>query len=174
VDATVGYDASVESTDVTLTDNYLAGKLRIIGAWQSISMTGNSFLNGIRTELDVSSYTDNEVTEAPPTTGIKIFTHQNAYDPSRARVTIYNWAEEDSVDVDLGDILKPGERYEIRSVFDLYGPAILEGSFDGELVSIPMGSVPATPVNGYPEGIEGDDDPGKQFGVFLIKHLGCQ
>ena len=71
--------------------------------------------------------------------------------------------------------MKKGSAFRIHSVFDLYGPPIVSGVYDGAAVEIPMGSV--SPPQPY--GLEGainageGDDPYELFGVFIVTHAGC-
>ena len=106
--------------------------------------------------------------------GTKIFVSENAYDPRRARVVIYNYDETDTVPVDVSTILKTGEAYRVHSVFDLFSKPLISGVYDGQDIQIPMGSVvPPQPTN--LNGIDPEnDDPGKRFGVFILTHAACQ
>jgi len=169
----LGYGGDVENIDATLVDNYLVESLWIWGHWETLTFTGNTFYGGLD-NVDPTDFPGNDFQTAPPDSGTRVFVHPNRYDPTRARVAIYNYDQAASVDVDLHDILHLGEAYSVHSVFDLWGAALVEGTYDGAPVAFPMGTVDPPQPNGLPEGIADDDDPGRLFGAFIVTHSGCK
>ena len=168
----IGYGGSVANIDVTFKDNYLAEGVWIVSSWESITMTNNSIYGNL-INLDPIQYPNNTITTSHPISGKKIFIEKNKYDSNRARLTIYNYDVSDFVSVDASSFLKAGDSYEIISVFDIYGSALVSGVYDGSAIDVPMGTVaPVQPI-GLPDGIAGADDPGKAFGTFLIKRTAC-
>lgn len=170
----IGYDGSVDNQSAVLLNNYLAENLWIAGNWDSLSIGNTTVFHGI-TGSSQSQITDlggNDFREKDPAGGKKIFVSANAHDPRRARVIIYNFAENETVAVDLHSILKIGEAYRVHSVFDLFGDPLLTGVYSGTDISIPMGTVAPPQPNGV-EGIGEEDDPGKKFGVFIVTHAAC-
>jgi hypothetical protein len=98
-----------------------------------------------------------------------VFVRPNEYEAGRANITIYNWAENASVDVDLSSVLTNGASYEIHHVYDLFGPPLVSGVHDGSDVTIPMLATPA------PQAL-GADTPasivqGPEFGVFIVRTI---
>jgi len=168
----IGYGGSVANVDVTFKDNYLAEGVWIVSSWQSITMVNNT-IHGSLINLDPSLYPGNTITTSHPDSGKKVFLEKNKYDLNRARLTIYNYDDSDNVSVDASSFLTVGDSYEIFSVFDIYGDALLAGIYDGNSVSIPMGTVPPVQPIGLSDGISGSDDPGKSFAVFLIRRTAC-
>ena len=170
-----GYGNSVEGQDALLIDNYFAEGFYAQGSWNQLQVGNSHLLNGFVGDSD-SRITDiggNVYGEPLPKSGKKVFVSENAHDARRARITIYNYDEDDSVAVDVSSVLKVGEAYRIHSVFDLFGEPIVSGLYNGEPLDIPMGSV--TPVQPIAlDGIAEEDDPKKKFGVFLLTHAGCQ
>lgn len=168
----VGYGGSVNNIDVTFVDNYLAEGLWFAGNWDSITMQ-NNVVYGDLINVNSASFPDNIFLPEHPLQGVKVFVSPNRYDLSRANMSIYNYSGADTVSADLNGFLNPGDGYEVRSVFDLWGPALVSGVFDGADVIVPMGRVaPPQPI-GLVGGVAGDDDPGKSFGAFLIKRTTC-
>ena len=162
--------------NVEVKDNYLAERLEVYGDWDPIPFTNNTIYGNIN-DADNSLIPDasNTLSTSKPTSGNKVFVDANGVDKRRGRVTIYNYDNADSVDVDLGSILKNGEAYRVHSVMGLFQDALLTGVYTaGEIISIPMGTIDPPQPNGNPNGIDSDDGPKKKFGVFIVTHGGCQ
>ena len=125
-------------------------------------MTGNSFYGGIA-GFSQSQYPSNTYYSSRPT-GVKVFIRPNAYEAGRANVTVYNWANQSSVSVDLTGILAPGTGFEIRNAHDFFGAPVVTGTYSGGSVSIPMtGLSVAAPVGwGAPA------TTGPEFGAFVV------
>lgn len=125
---------------------------------------------------DASNYisdgiNSNTVMSTPPTSGTDVFVRANEYDPRRARIVIYNFDKTPTVSVDVSSVLQVGEAYRVHSTFGLFEEALLEGVYGGGSLEIPMGTV-APPQSTGLDGIEYDDDPHEQFGVFILTHGG--
>ena len=82
------------------------------------------------------SATDTVVDGAPMAT--RVVVQPNKYEPGRANVIVNNWLGEPSVAADLSSVLQPGDRFEVHSVQDLFGAAVVSGTYDGSPVQIPM------------------------------------
>lgn len=65
-------------------------------------------------------------------------------------MSIYNYDNADSVDVDLSTILKDGEAYRVHSVMGLFQKALISDAYDGGLARIPMGTTDLPQPNGNP------------------------
>lgn len=108
--------------------------------------------------------TDQVVAQAPTET--RVFVRPNLYEPGRGHVVIYNWGRLGAVSVDLGSVLRAGDRYEIRNVQDLWGTAVVKGTYGGGSVSIPMSGVaPPTPIGSVPNAAP---RTGPDFDTFLV------
>ena len=70
--------------------------------------------------------------------GTWVYVRPNRYEPGRAHIAVYNWAQQEQVGVDLSDALSVGDSYVIRNVQDLYGDAVVHGEYDGKLVAVPL------------------------------------
>jgi len=90
--------------------------------------------------------TDQVIAGTPSTT--KVFVRKNTYEPGRANIIVYNWANLGSVNADLSGVLAPGDHYEIRSVQGLWGSPAASGTYGGGTVSLPMtpATSPPTPI----------------------------
>lgn len=73
--------------------------------------------------------------------GAKVVVRPNRYEPGRAFVAVYNPGGAPVAQVSLAGVVTPGSRYEIRNVQDLFGAAVMSGTFAGDSVSIPMAGV---------------------------------
>jgi hypothetical protein len=163
----LGWGGSVTNEDVTLTGNYAVGRVAANGSWLSGTITGNSFYSTL-SGIDPADYPSNTWSASLPT-GTKVVLQRNAHDPGRAHLVIYNWTEAESVPVDLSGALPDGAPFTIHSVFDLWGSPVASGTYAGTSVEVPMGSkVPPQP-SGDPTAITGSDDPGRTFGVFVLR-----
>ncbi len=163
----IGWGGDVQNEDITLLDNYFVGRVGFQGHWESGTLEGNSFygeLSGAEPEL----YPENTYSEELPT-GSRVVIQPNDYDPRRSDLIIYNWDELESIAVDLGQALDHGQRFEIYSVFDLFGDPLVDGVYTGEEVEVPMGARPPVQPRADDGAITGADDPGKSFGVFVIR-----
>jgi len=167
-----GYGGDVTGQDGILQNNYLSENLWLVGLWDTLEVSDTQVHRGVTNEDLITSSVNNTFTTVP-TTGKKIFVHANAYDPRRAKIVIYNFDNDANVSVDLSSVLKMGEAYRVHSSFALFDAAMLEGVYDGNPVSIPMGTI--TPPQ--PTGLAGidleEDDPKRKFGTFILTHGGC-
>ena len=170
----IGYSGGVSNQSAVLRDNYLAENFWVAGDWDTLNVSNTSVFHGITgsSQDQITDLGGNDFREYDPANGKKIFVSQNAFDPRRARVTIYNFDEDDTVAVDMSSILKDGEAYRIHSVFDLFGDPLKTGIYNGSEITIPMGTVAPPQPNGV-DGISEDDDPKKRFGVFIVTHAAC-
>ncbi|HVH66968.1 MAG TPA: right-handed parallel beta-helix repeat-containing protein [Gemmatimonadales bacterium] len=79
--------------------------------------------------------------------GIKIVVRPNRYEPGRANIIVYNWAQQSAVSVDVSGILDMGDRYVVQNVQDFYGPPAASGTYTGKPLELPMLGVTApTPL----------------------------
>lgn len=132
--------------------------------------TGLFNLNG--SSLGFSSWKSNtrldahsQFHEGRPT-GTWVFVRRNRYEPGRANIIVYNWDLKPSVAVNLGAVLKTGERFVVRDAQNYFGAPIAAGAWLDRDVAIPMkdlkkakpvGVVPVMPAHTAPE-----------FGVFIV------
>jgi len=164
--------------DALLDSNYLVQYLKLQDNWNAgaIDIQNTSVFHGVSGDQSyLNDLGGNDLASPEPNSGKKVFYVKNAYDSRRGRITIYNYDKDANVGVDLSQIMPVGSSYRVHSVFDLYGPPIVKGVYNGGNVNIPMGTVPPP----QPYGLEGainaseGDDPKELFGVFIITHGGC-
>lgn len=67
-----------------------------------------------------------------------IFVRPNRYESGRAHIIVYNWGRADMVNVNVGNLLRPGIRYEVHNVLDYWGAPVASGIYTGKSVSLPM------------------------------------
>jgi hypothetical protein len=163
----LGWGGSVVNEDITLVDNYLVGRVAANGSWESGTLEGN-VVHGTLVGVAPGDYPDNEWhTDLPR--GTRVVVHANAHDTSRAEVVVYNWSDAAEVSFDVSDVLPVGSDYEVLSVYDLFGSPVASGTYEGGAISVPMGTKPPVQPHGEPSAIEGADDPGRTFGVFVLR-----
>ncbi len=113
-------------------------------AWRHDSSAVTTF-DGWRTLTglaDPGTYADS----AP--TGVKIVVRPNRYEPGRANIIVYNWAQQSTnwaqqrtVSVDVPGILEVGDRYVVQNAQDFYGAPAAGGVYTGDPLPLPMAGV---------------------------------
>ena len=96
--------------------------------------------------------TESEIVEGRPA-GIRVFVRPNQFEPGRAHVAVCNWDHNEAVEVDLSDVLKPGMTYRIVDARNVHGQSVVQGTYDGDSVVIPLAPTPPVPpvgMNDYP------------------------
>ena len=77
-----------------------------------------------------------------------------------------NWSGQPSVAVNLSNVLRVGDHYEVRNVQDVFGAPIASGTYGGGAVLIPMNGVtPPSPIGGSPRP---PLQTGPKFDAFLV------
>lgn len=158
----LGY--STGSCNPTATGNYLVGDttLTLGPAFGTISIAENTFYGSVA-GFSSSGYANSVYLSSRPT-GAAVFVRQNAYEAGRALIAVYNWDLAPSVDVDLHEILVSGRRFEVRDAQNYYGPPVVQGTYAGGPVTIPLaGLAPAKPV-----GQNTPDPTGPEFNAFVL------
>ena len=108
-----------------------------------------------------SSYRVNTV---PPN---KVIVNQNAYEPKRANIIVYNWGNSNSASADVSSILSPGDTYEVHNAQDYFAPPVLAGTYTGAPLVLPMTNLTVAIPNGWTD-TNSVPTTGKQFNVFLL------
>ena len=73
--------------------------------------------------------------------GTKVFVRPNKYEAGRGLVVVYNLGNDASVRADLSNVLRVGQRYEVRNVQNLYGAPVASGTYAGGAITLPMTGV---------------------------------
>jgi len=113
----------------------------------------------------VTGYDQNSVFTADNLTGVTVFVRPNRYETGRANIVVYNWDYQSSVNVDVSSVLTPGAAYEVRNVQDFFGPPVMSGVFDGELLELPMNGLAVAGPNGP---LLTPGPVGPRFNVFVL------
>jgi hypothetical protein len=154
--------------NLVLTDNYFAapsGRAVAIGCQSIKALRDNTFYGS---QLGVAPiYRANTFHERRPG-GVEVFIRPNRYERGRANITIFNWNNQKTVDVDLSSAgLNHGEDFEIRDAQNFLGEPVVTGVFSSRRIAIPMtaltvarphGTVSVPPVH-----------TGLEFGVFVVR-----
>jgi hypothetical protein len=157
----IGYNAG--ATGATITNNYFdSGTALSMVNCSGTTMTGNAFYGGL-SGFTQSQFPSNTYFSSQPT-GTHVFVRPNAYEAGRANIIVYNWDSNSTVSVDVSAVLTEGQGYELRNANDFFGAAVLNGTYDGSPLTIPMtGLSVATPV-----GVAAPPADGPKFGVFIL------
>ncbi len=143
----------IQNADIVAKGNYAAGGRPVLTVkrWSAPQISENTLIDDAAGQ---------------GLTAAAVFVKPNAYDTGRAYVVVYNWARTAAVTADLGTVLRTGDRYEIRSVQNLFGTPVTAGTYAGGPVEIPMRPAPPpTPV-----GMRSSQSPstGPMFDVFVV------
>jgi hypothetical protein len=65
---------------------------------------------------------------------VYLFKRVNRYEPNRVHLILYNWPQMNQVNLDLGDVLKLGQKFRIVEVHDIWSAPALERAYDGKPV----------------------------------------
>ena len=99
-------------------------------------------------------------------TKLRVDVRPNAYDPGRAHISVVNPQGLAEVEVDLSNVLKPGQTFRIVSAKDVFGTPIATGIHDGRPVRLSMKPVSGPPPIGIPDAILPTTEP--HFAAFLV------
>src|SRR5438094_10035056 len=128
-----------------------------------VTCSGTTFVVG----PTLTGFIDPGTYAGPAPTGVKIVVLPNRYEPGRANIIVYNWAQQSTVSVDVSGILQVGERYVVQNAQDFYGAPAAGGIYTGRPLQLPMLSV--TPP--IPLGIttaQAAPVTGPTFNVFVL------
>jgi len=67
-----------------------------------------------------------------------IVVRPNQYEPGRANVAVYSWEGNAAVELDLSNVLKRGQPFQVRNVQDFYGNSVAKGTYNGEKITVPL------------------------------------
>ncbi len=131
-------------------------------AWQH---NGTAYtLAGWRTASGLGA-SDVDSGSVPTTT--RVVVRPNKYEPGRANVIVFNWANQATVAVDVSSAVPVGWRYAVHSVEDFYGSAVASGTYSGGTIAIPMTAVPPPAPLGR-QAPRQAPTPGPAFDVFVV------
>lgn len=110
--------------------------------------------------------TDTAQAGTPPT---RYFLWPNEFEPGRGHLAIFNHNLLPSVPVNLGIVMPVGSKFEIRNMQDLWGTPVVKGTYDGDLVQVPMNvGVPAPTPLGASRVFSVPPRTAPEFDAFLV------
>jgi hypothetical protein len=161
----LGYHAGC--ADATVTGNYFVGPTALVLVnCAPLQLVKNVLIGGLEPPDLLAAAPDNQYNASVPR-GSRVAVRPNRYQPGRAHVIVYNWELQPQVSVDLSTIgLTSGQRFEIRDVHDLFGAAVVSGTYTGAPVALPMtGLRVAQPV--WNQAVP-PRHPAPEFAVFVV------
>jgi len=162
----LGYGSN-DNEDVTLIDNYVAGRVDFTKRWKKIEMKGNKFFGTVRGNVNTDEHPDNYYGPPPKTT--EAFVRPNVYEPGRANITVFNWSKAALVAVDISEVVPVGAEFEVRNGQNYNKGPVVKGTYEGGAVRLPMnGMDPVQPIGaeGY---ITKGEMTGSGFNIFVIQ-----
>lgn len=132
----LGYEPALSNEDVVARDNVMWG--------------GRA---GVQLEQWLQPQIENNVWLASPAETSFVVVRANRYERGRAYIVAYHADSTPALKADLSAVLRPGDVYELRSVQDLFGPALASGTYagGGDSVALPISApLPAPQPIGRP------------------------
>lgn len=131
----------------------------------------NNKLLGFVADEQMAQYPANTYSTAVPS-GVDVFVRRNAYESGRANIVIYNWRQDSAVSVDLAAAgLSMGQGFEIRDAQNFFGPVVVQGTYQGQPLMLPMTGLTGEPAIGAQPRSAPAHTPA-QFGVFVLLPTG--
>ena len=97
----------------------------------------------------------------------KIFVNANVYEPKRANIIVYNWNQAGTVKVDVSSVLSDGDAYEVRNAQDYFARPILNGTYKGQPLVLPMTNLTVAIPHGWTD-TRAVPRTGTEFNVFVL------
>lgn len=129
------------------------------------------------TSWDANGAYNSDVTGHPVTN--QVFSFANDYETpddgageQSGFVDIFNWAGDDTVDVNVSSFLSDGDTFEAFHVFDRYGSTVTSGAVSGNTINVPMTAVafPEPATSGSTTWVSGaPKTPGPEYGSFVVR-----
>ena len=153
-------------TGQTWSANTFFGDSTVVG-WRYDTSSVTTF-DGWRT---LTGFSDPGAYAGTAPEGVNIIERPNQYEPGRANIIVYNWAQQSTVPVDVSGILDVGDRYAVQNVQDFYGAPADSGIYTGEPLELPMVSItPPIPLGTTPAQLAPVTGP--TFNVFVLMKTG--
>jgi hypothetical protein len=134
----MSYWPTVGTLNAVVTDNYIIGGKLTFDNNVGMTFTGNTLYNDATIDGgDIPSMSGNTVLFSKPTTNT-IVVRPNKYESGRANITILNWTGQNTVAVNVSNVLSNNDTFEVRDAQNFYGTPVLTGTYTGGTISIPM------------------------------------
>ncbi|MBA4148118.1 MAG: right-handed parallel beta-helix repeat-containing protein [Verrucomicrobia bacterium] len=160
-DSNIGYSGG--STSAVVVGNYFQTSVYFSQHSEGMILISNTFLSGT-TFLDRTNHPNNIFMEKLPLNMV-VKVRTNKYEPGRATIIVYNWENQESIGVDLGSFLPLGTPFAVRNAQNFRGPPLLNGTFEGELIYLPLRNLPVA----KPIGINAPASTSPAFNIFIIQ-----
>lgn len=137
-------------------------------AWQHAGGTSKNFADW---KTATGKGTNDTATADDPTQVSLFYFPTDRYEEKRGHVAYLNWPDDPSIPVDLSQLgFIAGDMYEVRDCRDVYGSAILSGTYNGGNVAFPVTQVSDPAVVGTAPGDPPDTAP--FFNAFVVEFTG--
>jgi hypothetical protein len=153
--------------NAVVTGNYIMGGDLSFNAVRNSTVEDNSIYAVSREGVSREDYPKNTWYTGKPR-GVRAFVRANYYEPGRANIVVFNWDRLGGVAVDVSTVLHAGDRFVILDAENYNGPPVLQGTFTGGELTIPMvDRTAATPI-----GLSAPPAHSPiEFGAFVLKRL---
>ncbi|MEI6179959.1 MAG: hypothetical protein WCP31_04345 [Chloroflexales bacterium] len=114
----------------------------------------------------ITGFDSSSTYSAASPSGVKVVVRPNQYEPGRANIVVYNWSLSPTVDVDVSAVVPLGATYTVHDVQNYFGAPVLQGTYDGTPLRLPLAGVPPPiPIGGA---ITQPQVTGPAFNAFVI------
>lgn len=100
--------------------------------------SGQPFLGLLPAWRTRTGYDLNSVLLTSPPNAADVIIRPSPYERGTAMITVWNWSSAGSVMVDASNVLSAGQRFVIRNVYDPYGIPLVDGTFTGSPIVLPI------------------------------------
>jgi hypothetical protein len=158
------YEYGHGAEDAVVTGNIITGGELSFKEVTNTVFEGNTLYAVSLVGVSPSRYPDNTWHTKKPAKG-GTFVRANYYEPGRANIIVYNWEKKPETDADVSSILRKGEKFVLIDAENYTGPPVLQGTYQGGTIRIPL----AERETAKPVGLEkGPAHTLPEFGAFVL------
>ena len=117
-----GYTWSEAAVDYEVRDNVVVNGAMVYNNCSNLKESGNLEVRDANSKRPA----DERVVLLP-----------NKYDENRAHLVVLNWPKRDKVSARVAPFVKSGERYRVMLPTNFYGKPVVEGTCEGETITVP-------------------------------------
>ncbi|MDB6027669.1 MAG: hypothetical protein JWM68_3892, partial [Verrucomicrobiales bacterium] len=159
-DANIGYAGG--SIGGVVSDNYFQTSVHFSEHNDSLTLQNNIFLSNT-VHLVTEDFPDNFYLAGVPQSNL-VEVRTNKYEPGRANIIVYNWEHATTLAVDVSSCLQVGMSFEVRNAQDFFGAPVLTGTYNGDLLNLPMTGLAVA----KPKGTNSPPAAAPNFGTFIL------
>jgi hypothetical protein len=166
----IGYGEANTVTGAKINNNYFANKMSLrLTSCIPDEMTGNTFVSSTAEYIEgfeSGEYATNTYSY-PNTETNKTFITVNEYETTKAYIAIYNWAGDNTVNVDVSSFLSIGDDYKVTNVQDYFVDIVTGTVGATQTIDVDMRAISHTVST--PQGWTAPPTTFPTFGCFVVE-----